>query len=91
MGIILVKPGPSRQKRGISMRKQYGGKLDRTTLHILEAGLFLVLLLFFVIFLLLLQYQHGKDYTYSPMVAISASAVPAIFPPKIPEIGRAHV
>lgn len=66
------------------MRKQYGGKLDRTTLHILEAGLFLVLLLFFVIFLLLLQYQHGKDYTYSPMVAISASAVPAIFPPKIP-------
>ena len=66
------------------MRKQYGGKLDRTTLHILEAGLFLVLLLFFVIFLLLLQYEHGRDYTYSPMVAISASAVPGIFPPKLP-------
>lgn len=66
------------------MRKQYGGKLDRTTLHILEAGLFLVLLLFFVIFLLLLQYQHGRDYTYSPMVAISASAVSGIFPPKLP-------
>lgn len=71
------------------MRKQYGGKLDRTTLRILEAGLFLVLLLFFVIFLLLLQYEHGRDYTYSPMVAISASAVSGIFPPKLPVLPNA--